>query len=238
MMLADLHVHSTYSDGQMSIPKLVDFYGSRGFGCIAITDHICEQKTVLGLAARYLRYTLRPDNFNDYMAEIDREAERAWRQYQMLVLPGFEISKNSFTNHRSAHLLAIGVREWICPDLSIVEASRAIRSAGGLCVAAHPVDTRINERQTYHLWSRREELKHEFDAWEVASGPHWFDEVAQSGLPMLATSDLHRPEQLRSWKTRFPTEAFADGLNQRTLIEAVRNQNLEFVMYDDRHWCS
>ncbi|NJM10303.1 MAG: PHP domain-containing protein, partial [Bdellovibrionaceae bacterium] len=39
MFLADLHVHSNFSDGHLSISELVDFYGQRGFGAIAVTDH-------------------------------------------------------------------------------------------------------------------------------------------------------------------------------------------------------
>ncbi len=58
MILADLHVHSTFSDGKLTIAELVDFYGTLGFGCIAITDHICEEKSFLGIAASYLDYTL------------------------------------------------------------------------------------------------------------------------------------------------------------------------------------
>lgn len=29
MLLTDLHVHSTFSDGKMTIAELVDFYGQR-----------------------------------------------------------------------------------------------------------------------------------------------------------------------------------------------------------------
>ncbi len=67
MFLADLHIHSTFSDGKMTIPQIVDFYGSRGFGCIAVTDHVCEDKTFLGKAASYLNLTLTPATFPLYM---------------------------------------------------------------------------------------------------------------------------------------------------------------------------
>lgn len=44
-MLADFHMHSNLSDGSLPIRQLVDLYGGMGFGAIAITDHLCEQKT-------------------------------------------------------------------------------------------------------------------------------------------------------------------------------------------------
>ena len=42
--LGDLHMHSTFSDGKLTIPELVDLFGSRGFGVIAITDHLSRMQ--------------------------------------------------------------------------------------------------------------------------------------------------------------------------------------------------
>jgi hypothetical protein len=113
MILADLHIHSTFSDGKLTIPQLVDFYGRRGFGAIAITDHLCE-------------------------------------------------------------------------------------------------------------------LASEFDAWEAASGPYLFSEVLTSGLPRIATSDLHRPEQIHSWKTIVHSERTQDAI-----LAAVRRQQVSFTFFQD-----
>lgn len=226
MLLADLHIHSTFSDGKMTIPEIVDFYGQRGFDCIAITDHICEDRTFLGVAASYLSCTLTPATFPLYMAILKTEAERAWDQYKMIVIPGFELSKNSWFNHRSAHILGLGVSEWMSADGDVVDLARRIRAQGGLAVAAHPVSTRKLEPQTYHLWNRREELAGEFDAWEVASGPHIFEEVRTSGLPMLASSDLHHPRQINAWKTLLHCERHPEAV-----LDAIREQNLSFQFY-------
>lgn len=226
MFLADLHVHSSFSDGQMSIPELVDFYGERGFGAIAITDHICEDRTFLGLAAGYLKLSLSESTFPLYIEILKSEAERAKRLYNMIVIPGFELSKNSWFNHRSAHILGLGITEFMTADGDIKDLARAIRAQGALAIAAHPVSTRKLEPQTYHLWNRREELKNEFDAWEVASGPHYFNEVQKSGLPLLATSDLHRKNQIESWKTQFTCER-----TQEAIFHAIRTQDLNFIFY-------
>jgi predicted metal-dependent phosphoesterase TrpH len=229
MFLADLHVHSSFSDGKMSIPELVDFYGSRRFGAIAITDHICENRTLFGSVADYLNFTLRADNFQSYIALIHQEAERAWDQYRLVVIPGFELSKNSWSNQRSAHILGLGVESFVAADGDVVDLARAIRAQGAISVAAHPVSTRKWEPQTYHLWSRRQELKQEFDAWEVASGPHLFDEVKNAGLPMLATSDLHHARQVSGWKTLFECERHVEAI-----LDAVRRQQVQFHFYEDQ----
>jgi histidinol phosphatase-like PHP family hydrolase len=226
--LADLHVHSNFSDGKLSIPQLIDFYGQRGFGCIAVTDHICEDRTFLGVAASYLNLSLTPDTFDAYMALLQEEAERAWRLYRMVVIPGFELSKNSWFNHRSAHVLGLGVHEFVSADGDILSLLRAIRSQGALSIAAHPVSTGKFEPQTFHLWSRRDELALEFDAWEVASGPRLFEAVLESGLPLVASSDFHHPGHINAWKTVFDCER-----HPQAILDAIREQRLTFRFYND-----
>src|SRR5689334_9222279 len=108
-MLCDFHIHSQFSDGHLSIPQLVDLYGSQGFGAIAITDHLCEESSFLGKSAQFLGRTLTHESFPRYMEILASEAARAWDQYRMIVIPGYEITKNSLNNHRSAHFLALGV---------------------------------------------------------------------------------------------------------------------------------
>lgn len=231
MILSDLHVHSTFSDGQMSVAQLVDFYGTRGFGCIAITDHICEQKNLLGFAAGALKYTLTAETFAQYLDTIHSEAERAWALYKMQVLPGFELSKNSWSNQRSAHVLGIGVSKWLSAELDILEMSQRLREQSSVAIAAHPVHTGLWEPQTLHLWNRREELRDTFDAWEVASGRKFFSQVHESGLPMIATSDLHRAGQISSWKTMLKVRK--GERSQCAILDAVREQKVEFGFWND-----
>lgn len=233
MILADLHVHSTFSDGKMTIAELVDFYGTRGFGCIAITDHICEKKSFFGRAAGALKFTLSEDTFPNYLEMIHSEADRAWSLYKMRVIPGFELSKNSWSNQRSAHILGIGVERWLPAEMDVVQMARDLRAQGAIAIAAHPVHTGLFEPQTLHLWNRREELKNEFDAWEVASGRKFFHEVHRSGLPLLATSDLHHPKQITSWKTLLKIRA--DDRSTDAVLDAVREQKLEFGFWNDAH---
>jgi hypothetical protein len=228
MILGDFHMHSRFSDGTLTIPELVDFYGQRGFGAIAITDHLCEQTSFLGRSAKWLSRTLTEATFPFYIEEIKQQAERALKQYDMIVLPGFEVTKNSILNHRSAHILAVGLDEYVSPDQDPLTIAREIRSKGGLAIAAHPVHTGSAEPQTYFLWNRRHAWADEFDAWEVASGAILFEEVLHSGLRMIASSDLHHPKQISSWKTELHCER-----NPKAILEAVRAQNISFYFYED-----
>ena len=228
MFLGDLHIHSTFSDGELTVAQLVDLYGRRGFGVIGITDHVCETETVIGKTAHYLKKTLTEESFPEYIDVLREEAERAWRQYQMVVLPGFELSKNYLLNTRSAHIIALGCENFISAHGDVLAMTKAIREQNGLAIAAHPVSTRKWEKQTLYLWNRREELAEEFDAWEVASGSHFFQEVMESGLPLVASSDLHVREQMNSWKTVFECER-----TPQAIMDAIRNQQLAFRYYCD-----
>ena len=228
MFLCDFHIHSTHSDGKLSIAELVDFYGTRGFGAIAITDHLCEEKTFLGKSARILNKTLLEHQFDNYLQEIAFESLRAQRVYNMLVIPGVEFTKNSFSHADSAHIVALGIHKFIDPDTEIGEMIDQIHAQGAIAVAAHPVSTRKMEPQTYHLWHRRDELSQKMDAWEVASGAILFEEVFQSGLPMLANSDLHHPKQMTSWKT-----VMSGAKTQVNILASICNQDLSFTFYQN-----
>jgi hypothetical protein len=226
MFLADFHIHSTFSDGKLPIPSLIDLYGSRGFGAIAITDHLCEEDSIVGKAARYIGHSLTRASFPIYLEILKSEAARAWDQYRMIVIPGVELSKNSINNHRSAHVLGLGISEFIRADADVADLVMSIKRQGALAIAAHPVSTRKLEKQTFELWNRKEELAPLFDAWEVASGPYLFDEVMRAKLPKVASSDLHHPRQLSSWKTVFDCERHQDAI-----FRAICDQELSFRFY-------
>jgi len=228
-MLCDFHIHSTFSDGRLTIPELIDFYGQRGFGAIAITDHLCEEETILGRTARFFERTLTRASFPRYLEILRQESARAWDRYRMVVIPGYELTKNSLVNHRSAHVVVLGAEVFLSADQEIVDLLMQVRDLGALSIAAHPVNTGKFEPQTYHLWSRREELRNQFDAWEVASGAVLFEEVANSRLPMIANSDLHHPRQMTSWKTKLSCER-----HPHAVLDAIRRQEVDFVYFQDR----
>ncbi len=106
---ADLHIHSTYSDGAPTIPAILDYVTTQtALNVIAITDH----DTVAGaLQARTL------------IAEIDTPLE---------VIVGSEISS------QEGHIVALFIEEAIPAGLSATKTIAAIHEQGGLAFAAHP----------------------------------------------------------------------------------------------------
>jgi predicted metal-dependent phosphoesterase TrpH len=78
-LLCDFHVHTTWSDGRLSVREVVDLYGQTGrFDVIAITDHILMKRDVLlrvgRMASLGLKHLLRPGNLwvtGGLRAEVD-----------------------------------------------------------------------------------------------------------------------------------------------------------------------
>ena len=58
MLLCDFHIHTNYSDGKLSVPEIIDFYGERGFDCICITDHLADPKRLIGKLSELANFTL------------------------------------------------------------------------------------------------------------------------------------------------------------------------------------
>jgi len=228
MLLGDFHIHSNFSDGVLTISEIVDLYGSRGFDVIAITDHLCESESFLGKWAKRLDQTLTPETWPVYLNIIESEGARAMDQYGMLLLSGFEISKNSVSNSRSAHLIGLGVPNFVYADGDVYDIAKSIKEIGGTTIAAHPVWTRVMEKQTFHLWDRRSEMSEVIDAWECTRNFKILEEVTKSRLPVIASSDLHKPNHLSSWKTIVHSEKHPEAV-----LDAIKNQNLSFKIFND-----
>ena len=108
-LLAELHAHTTWSDGVLTVPALVDLYSAHGFDVLCITDHVCRTADA-GVAAPNAVVAA---TFAAYLAELEREAERAREQYGLLVVPGLELSYNDPDPELSAHALAVGLRSFV-----------------------------------------------------------------------------------------------------------------------------
>jgi hypothetical protein len=206
MLLCDFHVHTTYSDGVLPLPEVVDLFGRSGHDVIAITDHIVNRDNGLGKIAHAIRHSLNPESWKRYRDEIDREAERARKAYGMLVLPGAEMTRNTINRDTSVHVLALGLEEFLPADGDPLEMLREIRERGAISVACHPHEMSEWYANTWYLWNRRRLVEGLVDLWEVGCRWELFPVVSREELPHIANSDFHRPEHLYAWKTLLPAE--------------------------------
>ena len=206
MLLCDFHIHTTYSDGVLPLPKVVDLFGRSGHDVIAITDHIVNRDNGLGRIAHRIRHSLNPETWKIYREEIEREAERAWSTWGMLVLPGAEMTRNTINRDTSVHVLAVGLEEFLSADGDPLEMLREIRERDAVSVACHPHEMSEWYANTWYLWNRRKVVSKLVDLWEVGCRWELYPVISRESLPHMANSDFHRPEHLYAWKTLLAAE--------------------------------
>jgi predicted metal-dependent phosphoesterase TrpH len=213
-LLCELHAHTTWSDGALTLPELVDLYGGSGFDVLAVTDH-----TPGGIDG---------PNFATYLEEVEAETERAAALYGLLVIPGLELTYDDPDPRRAAHALAVGIREHVDVNAGLDEALAAARSRGAALIGAHPYalgQLHGTPRTTARYAEEPEWAAQAVDRFELCNRLDFFAWVARARLPVVANGDFHRPEHLATWKTLIPAEksegAVVDYLRSRRPVSLV-----------------
>jgi predicted metal-dependent phosphoesterase TrpH len=215
MLLCDFHIHTKYSDGSVELRRTVDLFGQAGFDVIGITDHVVNGDNSIGKLAHRFRLSVREDNFHEYISNIRHEAERAWDKYGMLIIPGVEISKNYLSSDKSAHILIVGIKDFIPACWSYEKIFLEAKKQDALIIACHPHHTsEMSSRDTFFLWNNREKYSKYIDAWEIANRDDIFNVISLKKYPYIANSDFHKPRHLYSWKTLLNCEKNSDSVKQ------------------------
>jgi len=239
-LLCDFHIHTTWSDGKLSVAEVVDLYGSTGkFDVIAITDHILMKKDLLARAGRIATlgrraFGIREEDFDAYLEDIRKEAARALKQYGMLVIAGAEVTQNRIKAKMNSHIVALNIRKYISADQRADDILREIRRQGALSIACHPhhTTTRRIEISTCYLWDHREELSDLVDVWEAANRDDLFSVTSLKHYPYVANSDFHKPKHLYSWKTLVRSEK-----NWPAIKQALRaNVDVAVTLFRNGCW--
>ena len=189
--LADVHMHTNYSDGTGSVEDVLAFAQDHTtLDVIAITDH----DTIEGaLRAREL-------------------AERG--NYRFEVIVGEEIST------REGHMLALFLHDRVAPGQSIERSIEQVHSQGGLAVVAHPFNRVFRhsvQRSVMNRLLRQPDLHP--DGVETLNGS--FAGIGSSRIAMTAVrtsyhwaetggSDAHTPTAVGCARTLFPGRTAAE----------------------------
>jgi hypothetical protein len=220
LLLCELHAHTTWSDGVLTVTELVDLYGRNDFDVLCITDHVLRSDRV--------GYRLQQHTFPYYLASIEREAKRALEQYDLLLIPGVELTHLAIDPDEAAHALAIGLRDYCSLDHGLEPALGAARDAGAALIAAHPHGPRDdpNPERTTRWFSRNwRRLDGAVDRYELFNRQQTFGWVAEAGLPGIASGDFHRPEHLATWKTLLPC-----AKSEIAVVEHLRSTRSAYVV--------
>jgi PHP domain len=224
LLLCELHAHTTWSDGALTLTELIDVYGRHGFDVLCVTDHALPDGAPR--PARPLRLERR--THAQYLRAIACEARRAREQYGMLVIPGLELTYDDPHPDRAAHALALGLRSFEPLGAEAEEAFGEARRLGAAIVAAHPhgrdPDPRRN-RTTRWFWRNQGRLDGLVDRFELFNRDRTFGWVASAGLPAVAAGDFHRAPHLMTWKTLLPCRKQEDAV-----VEYLRSSARAYVV--------
>lgn len=189
-----LHAHTTNSDGWLAPAVLRRYHAVAGYDVLAVTDHD--------------QFTPPPEGRDD-----------------MLLLGASELSLRAPASGGPLHVLAIGVTQMpaVTRGMSLPEAARAIRAAGGLAFVAHPVwsglrteelddFTDIAGVEVFNAGCEVEQGRGHADAhWDI-----WLSKGHRLGG--IATDDLHTPgfESFLGW-----TMVHAREKRREAVLEAL-----------------
>jgi predicted metal-dependent phosphoesterase TrpH len=127
----------------------------------------------------------------------------------MLLIPGVEITNNT----KGYHILAIDIKEYIEPSLSVEEIVKQIHQQGSIAIAPHPHRGALDgTKQLMYLWNRHEEFASLFDTWEVGNRDDLFNVVGLKKFNYIANSDFHEKRHLFSWKTLIGCEKNVEAI--------------------------
>lgn len=195
---ADLHMHSTYSDGVGSIQQILAYAQRRtDLDVIALTDH-----DVIDGALR---------------------ARDLWAggSYRFDFIVGEEVST------RSGHLLALFIEKRIPPHLSMEESIDLIHAQGGLAVVAHPLNQLFRHSCPAAVLDRIKASESVWldgiETWNASFCGIYANRVAMQrnreyyGWPELGNSDAHTLGAIGSGCTWFAGKTARDV---RAAIEA------------------
>jgi hypothetical protein len=221
-LLCELHAHTTWSDGVLPLPELVDTYGARGFDVLCVTDRSCRTDDPWLSEEEHGPRAVHAANHAEYLEEIAREATRARERYDLLLVPGLELTWNDLDPLRAAHPLALGLRSFVSIDDGLEAALTETRAAGAATVAAHPFadDTDRSAACTTRRFAYdRERLAPLVDRYELFNPTRLFAWVEEARLPYVACGDFHRDEHLAGWKTLVPC-----AKDEQALVAYLRSE--------------
>lgn len=196
---ADLHIHTTASDGVASPAEVVDWVCARtDLKVIAIADH------------------------NTNVGALEAASIVAARGLPLEVIVAQEVES------ADGHIIGLWTPDLVRPSMSAADTVAAIHAQGGYAVAAHPFAPRLWSHAGLDRGRRKVYDCVDYDAMEVANSTpllfvaNWMAQIYQhsQGTRFACTggSDAHILQVIGTSRTYFPGETAADlreALHQR-----------------------
>jgi predicted metal-dependent phosphoesterase TrpH len=181
---ADLHIHTTASDGRYTVQEVLEFISKKRpyLNVVAITDH---------------------DALDSALWAIDHQ-----HRYAFDIVPGVEVSS------RAGHILALWVTTPIPAKMNLDDTVQAIHEVGGVAILAHPFHIEmgfVRQNALRYLQHPEVLLQANLDGIEVHNagivtlGSNLVARLLAKrvGLAALGCSDAHTLGAIGAGQTRF-----------------------------------
>ncbi|MCF7815446.1 MAG: PHP domain-containing protein [Candidatus Pacebacteria bacterium] len=193
-----LHCHSTYSyDAKLSLLELKKLFQEKGLSFVCMTEHVDE---------------LTPERSEEFVRECEVLSDDSFR-----FIPGFEVP------YKHAHILMIGMREFLGKYASTLEVLKTWTSKAEFVVLAHPVrnhfeveDGLLEQIDALEVWNQQYEGKRVPRTRSVTL----LDGLRKQKPLLLAVGgvDFHRTEHFGSPVTTLSVEK----LTEATILEKLQ----------------
>ena len=234
---ADLHIHTSYSDGHITPAGRVEEAWNDGLDIIAITDHLEARKYERNMLKALRKYS--PDEkgyeylwagkcgriMTDFNATF-AEAEKAAKKYpDLLYIRGVEISRTMSTGSDYNALFVKDVESIY--DEDPYKCLRNARAQGCFIIHNHPAIRRSTCTPTEFESSAMAQGL--FDGIEIVNGNTFYPPIVrrakENNLCMIAATDLHTPAgtlytDINIFRTM--TFVFAKENTEEAVHEALR----------------
>ncbi|MBR6655529.1 MAG: hypothetical protein IKL20_02860 [Alistipes sp.] len=242
---ADLHVHTIYSDGDITPRQRVREAWYDGLDILAITDHLearnYEKYMLRALAphnpdgkphkyyhagsVRLMKDGTDPGIRSNHNATFDEAVQfRDKENYPLLLIKGSEISRKPQTQ---GHFNALFLKDVnAIYNIDTKETFRNVHKQGGLVIHNHPGYRRNTTDKSE--WQAEVYAEKLFDGVEIVNGTKFYPKMirrcVEENLIMIGATDTHRPTS-GMWKDlgcfRTMTIILAKELTEEAIKEAM-----------------
>lgn len=193
MKRAEIHVHSTYSDGKDPVKKLVEQAVRLGLDAISITDHDTIQGSLSAM---------------DYVRDENLSIE---------IIPGMEIST------ADGHLLALFIEREIDKGMPMDETIEEVKKAGGVAVISHPFQIFRKGAIKFNLLKISDGVEVFNARYVLGMFNKISEKLAKKyGKAITAGSDAHSSNEIGYGITLYQKDLKMDILEGKTTIQGRR----------------
>lgn len=198
---ADLHMHTTWSDGAHSLPEMVEAVRSKGYSYMAITDHSQYLKVANGLT---------PERLLQQNAEI-RELTKKYSDFDILsgtemdILPDGSLDFDDEVLGQLDFVIASIHSSFQQPREQIMERILTAMKNPLVDMIAHPTGRIVGQREGYDPdveqlldWAKEYGKIVELNAspYRLDLAVEYLEMAQEKGVPVAINTDAHAAEQL------------------------------------------